>query len=58
MHVEGAIIHFDHIRQNRNAYPMKEKNCSDDSSIVLLDEYHLGNTIVAGNTYLGGNRTL
>ena len=31
------------------------KKCGDDSSMVLPYEEHLGDTIIAGNTYISGN---
>ena len=34
---------------------MKENNCGDDSIMALLDDKHLGDTIISGNTYLRGN---
>ena len=30
-------------------------DCGDETSMVLLDEDHLGDTIIAGNTYINGD---
>ena len=57
-HVENGILNFSPIRKNRNDYPRKENNFGDDSSMVLLYDEHVGNTIVAGNTDLSGNLIL
>ena len=36
INVESYILNFSPIIQNRNAYPRKENDCGDDSSMVLL----------------------
>ena len=53
-HVEVDIINFYPIRKNRNYYPSKQKY-GDESSMVILFEEHLDETIIAGNTVLSGN---
>ena len=55
INVEGDIINFFPIRHNRNAYPRKEKNCGDDSIMVIIDDKNLGNTIITGNIDLSRN---
>ena len=55
MHVEDDILNFSPIIHNRNNYPRKYNNCVDDSSMVILYDENLGDTIVAGNTYLSIN---
>ena len=55
IHVEDDIINFSLIRQNSNSYPKEEKNCGDDSSVILLYDEHLCNTIIDRNTDLIGN---
>ena len=55
MRVEDDILNLSSIINNRNAYPRKENNCVDDSNVVLIYDYHLGDTIIAGNKYLSGN---
>ena len=35
--------------------PKTLKNCCDDSSMVLIDNRHLGDTIIDRNTDLNGN---
>ena len=55
MHFEGDIQNVSPIRQNRNAYPRKENNCGDVSSMVLLNSENLGNTIISVNIYLSRN---
>ena len=55
MHVEDDIINLSPIRQKINPYPRKENNCGDDSSMVLLYDGHLSDTIISGDTYLSGN---
>ena len=52
MHAEDDILDLSPIGQNRNSYHRKEK-CDDESSIVLLDDDYLGDTIITGNPYLG-----
>ena len=52
MHVEDDKINLSPIRQKINPYPRKEDNCGDDSSIVLLYDEHLFETIIAGNIYI------
>ena len=52
IHAEDDIINVSSIRKNRIAYPRKENNCDDDSSMVILYEEHLGDTIISGNTDL------
>ena len=32
-----------------------KNNCGDESSMVLLYDYHLGDTIISRNTYLSEN---
>ena len=58
IHVEDDIIHLSPIRKNRNSYPIKYNNYGDDSSMVLLDENHLGDTIISGNTNLSRSNIL
>ena len=55
MHAEDNIINFSPIRYKINFYPRKENNCGYDSSMVLLDNNHLGDTIIDGDTDLIGN---
>ena len=35
--------------------PKQFKNYGDDSSMVLLYDWYLGDTIISGNTYIRGN---
>ena len=56
MYAEDDIQNFSPIRHNINAYPRKENRCCDESSMVLLDDEHSGNTITAGNIYTRVNR--
>ena len=44
--------------KNRNVYPRKENNFGDDSSMVLLYNEHLGDTIISENTDISENITL
>ena len=53
MHAEDDILYCSPIRHNTNDYPSKENNGGDESSMVLIYEEHLGNTIISGNPYLG-----
>ena len=56
MHAEDDnILTFSPTRHKINAYPRKENNCGDNSSMVLLDDKHLGDTTISGNTHLRGN---
>ena len=55
MYVEDDILNSPPIRHNINAYPKEEKNFNNDSSMVLLDDENLCDTIIAGNTDLSGN---
>ena len=55
MHVEDDIINVSPTINNINSYPRKENNYDDESSMVLLYDKHLGDTIIAGNTDLSGN---
>ena len=58
MHDEDDILNFYPTRQKIDDYPRKENNCGDDLNMVLLDDEHLGDTIIAGNTDLRDNRML
>ena len=58
IHVEGNILNFSPLIQNRNAYHWKEDYFGDGSSMVFLDDKHLDNNIISGNTYPSGNRIL
>ena len=42
-------------RHHRDTHPRKENNCGDESSMVLLYDKHLCDTIIAGNTDLTSN---
>ena len=55
MNVEDDMINLPPIRQNRNAYPRGENNFGDDSSMVILDERNLCDTVIAENEYLVSN---
>ena len=55
VHAEEDILNLSPIRQKINFYPSKYNNCGDDYSMVLLDDEHLGDTIISGNTDLRGN---
>ena len=55
MHIEDDILNFSPIRQNRNTYPSKEKNCGGRSSMVILDNNNLCYTIISGNKDLSSN---
>ena len=56
--IENDSLNLSLIRHNINVYPLKENNYGDDSSIVLLDGGHLGDTIITGNTYINVNSIL
>ena len=58
IHAEYHILNFSPIRHKINAYPSKLNKRGDFSSIVLLDDEHLGDTIIAGNTDIIDNRIL
>ena len=50
MHVEYDMINLYPIIRNINAYSRKEKNCGDKPSMVLLYDWHLGETFIPNNT--------
>ena len=50
IHVEDGMINVFPIRNNRNVYPSKQNICGDDSSTVLINDEHLGDTIIATNS--------
>ena len=52
MHIEDNILNVSPTRNNRNAYPRKENNFGDYSSMVLLYDEHLDDAIIDGNIYL------
>ena len=58
MHVEYDILNFSLIRQNINTYPREYNHCGDYSSIIHLDDDHLCDTIISGNTDLIGNNIM
>ena len=58
MHAEENMLNLSPIRQKMNFYPRKENNCGDEYSMVILDDKHLGDTIIARSTYFRGNRIL
>ena len=49
VYVEYQILNVSPIRQNINNYPRKEKNCGDDSNMVILDNGSLCDTTISGN---------
>ena len=49
------ILNLSPTRKKINAYPRKEKNYGDDSSMDILDDEKLIDTIIYGNIYLRGN---
>ena len=57
VHAEEYIINFSPII-HKKSHPRKENNYGDDSIMFILDDKHLGDIIIAGNTYLRGNRIL
>ena len=46
MHAEDDILNLFLVRQKINSDPRKKNNCGDDSSMVPLDDEHLGDTIM------------
>ena len=56
-HAGKDIINFFSIRQKKS-YIRKEKNYGDDSSMIILDDEHLDDTIIDENTDLRGNISL
>ena len=55
INVEYDIINFSPIGQNINSYPKEDNNSGDDSSMVLMCESHVCDTIITDNTDLGSN---
>ena len=55
MYHEDDTMNLPPIRERINTYPIKESNCGDDFSMVLLDVEHLGDTIIDGNIDHRGN---
>ena len=55
MHAEENMLNLSPIRQKINAYPSKEKNCGDDSGMVIIDEEHLVDAIISWKIDLKGN---
>ena len=47
VHVEYDILNLSPSIKKINSYPRKENNCGDESSIFLLDDEHLGDTIIS-----------
>ena len=58
MHMEDDILNSYPIRKNRNYCPRKENNCGDDSTMFLIDNYNLCDTIIADNTDLSSNNII
>ena len=56
MHIEDDILNLSLNIYNKNYYHRKCSNCGDDSSMDLLYDKHLGETIISGNTNIRGNR--
>ena len=52
MHVEDDTLMLYPIIYIINAYPRLYNKCGDDSSMVILDDEHLCDTITVGNTYI------
>ena len=55
LHEEDDILNFSSIRHKIFAYPIKDNNFGDDSSMVLLYYDYLVDTNISGNTDLIGN---
>ena len=55
IHVEDDIINLSPIKQNINNYLRKKNNCGEESSMALLDDNQLCDTIIVGNTDMSGN---
>ena len=55
MHDEDDTLYLLPMRHIRNAYPREENNCGDDSVMFLIDERHMGGTIISKNTDLRSN---
>ena len=51
-------LNFSLIRHSRNLHPREENNCGDESSIVILDNEHLCDTIIASNAYIRSNKVI
>ena len=50
MHVEDDITTLSPIRHNRNYYHRSDNNGDNESSTVILDGGHLGDTFIPKNT--------
>ena len=53
--VEDDIINLSPVRQKIDSYHREENICGDDYIMVLIDNEHLGETTISGNTDLRGN---
>ena len=56
IHHEDDTLHLFTMRQNSNAYPREEKSCGDDSIIFIPDDRHVGDAVIAENTYHSSNK--
>ena len=55
MNIKDDILNVYPIIQKINDYPSKENKYGNESSMFLIYEKHLGDTIIYGNTDLSGN---
>ena len=55
MQVEDDALNFYPKRQSINYYPEEGNNWGGDSSIVLLDDGHLGDTVIPDSIDLSSN---
>ena len=55
MHIDNDLLNLPPIRNKRNFYPRKEKNCGDDFSTIIIDDDNLCDTIISRNTDLRRN---
>ena len=58
MNVEDDILNFFPIRQNRKDYTRKYKNWGDESRMIIIDDGHLCDTVIADNIDLIRNNIL
>ena len=58
IHVENDILNLSPIRQNRNAFPREGNSCGYDSSMIIIYDEKLCDTIIYGNRDLSGNKIM
>ena len=58
INIEDDLLNFSPIGQNKNSYPREYNNFGFDSSMVLLYDGHLSDTIITEKIDLSWNKIL